>query len=108
MWRASPDRARPGLHVEPLDFAIGQLLAPYRPGASAMVIDGSDTTITHTKTCSFTVHHSVAKLVKKYTKGTLYSSNSKFEFVEITIDSKKSETISNFSSYQTLKLDKNS
>ena len=40
-------------------------------------------------------------------KGTLYSSHSKCKFVEIAMDSKKAETISNFSSYQTLKLDKN-
>ena len=30
-----------------------------------------------------------ANLVKKDTEGTLYSSNSKFEFIEIAIDSKK-------------------
>ena len=60
-----------------------------------MVIDGSDTTNTHKKTFSFTVHHhhAYAKLVKKYTKGTLYSSHSKCKFVEIAIDSKKAETI---------------
>jgi len=65
----------------------------------------------HTKkTFSFTVQYCtsrVRKARKKDTKGTLYSSHSKFEFVEIAIDSKKAETISNFSSYQTLKLDKN-
>ena len=49
-----------------------------------------------------------AKLVHKDTKRTLYSSHSKCKFVEIAIDSKKAETINNFSSYQTLKLDKNS
>ena len=54
------------------------------------------------------VHHAYAKLVKKDTKGTLYSSHSKFEFIEIAIDNKKAETISNFSSYRNLKLDKNS
>ena len=49
-----------------------------------------------------------AKLVKKYTKDTLYSSHLKCKFiVEIEVDSKKAETISIFSSYQTLKLDKN-
>jgi len=48
-----------------------------------------------------------AKLVKKVTKGTLYSSHSKCEFVEITIDIKKAETIGNISSYQTQKLDNN-
>ena len=72
-----------------------------------MVIDGNNTTNTHTQTFSFTVHHAYAKLVKKKSKGTLYSSHLKFEFVEIAIDSKKADTISNFSSYQTLKLDKN-
>ena len=49
-----------------------------------------------------------AKLVKKDTKGTLYSSHWNWEFIEIAIDSKKAETISNFSSYRMLKLDKNS
>ena len=44
--RASPDRAQPGLHGEPLNVAIGQLFAPYCPGMSAMVIDGGDTTNT--------------------------------------------------------------
>ena len=39
-----------------------------------------------------------AKLVKNDTKGTLYSSHWKCEFVEIAIDSKKAETISKFSS----------
>ena len=107
MRHTSTDRARPGLQAEPLDVAIGQLLAPYCPGASAMVIDGSDTTNTHKNTFSFTVHHAYAKLVKKDTKGTLYSSHSKKEFVEIAIDNKKAETIGNFSSYQMLKLDKN-
>ena len=29
---ASPDAAWPGLYQKPLDAAIGQLLAPYRPG----------------------------------------------------------------------------
>ena len=43
---ASPDGAQPGLHAEPLDVAIGRLLSLYRPGASAMVIDGGDTTNT--------------------------------------------------------------
>ena len=59
------------------------------------------------KTFRVTVHCAYAKLVKKDTKGTLYSSHLKFEFVEITIDSEKAETIRNFSSYQTLRLDKN-
>ena len=49
-----------------------------------------------------------AKLVKKDTKGTLYSSHSKCKFIEIAIDKKKAETVGIFSSYQTLKLDKNS
>ena len=46
IWRASPDRARPGLHAEPLNVSIGRLFAPYCPGTSAMVIDGGDTTNT--------------------------------------------------------------
>jgi hypothetical protein len=29
---ASPNAARPELHQKPLNAAIGQLLAPYRPG----------------------------------------------------------------------------
>ena len=73
-----------------------------------MVIGGGDTTNTTTKTVSVTVHRAYAKLVKKDMKGTLYSSHSKCEFVEIAINSKKAETICNFSSYQTLKLDENS
>ena len=105
MWSASPDRAQPGLHPKPLNVAIGQLFAPYCPGASAMVINGDDTQNT---TFSFTVHHAYAKLVKKDTKKTLYSSHSKYKFIEIAIDSKKAETISIFSSYRTLKLDENS
>ena len=68
MRRALPDRARPGLQAEPLNVAIGGLLTPYRPGASAMVIDGSDTTNTHTQTFSFTVHHVYAKLIEKIHK----------------------------------------
>ena len=108
MRRGSPDRAQPGLHAEPLDLAIWQLLAPYCPGASAMVIAGSNTTTTHTqKLLALRYITACAKLVKKDTKGTLYSSHSKFEFLEIAINSKKAKTISNFSSYQTLKLDKN-
>jgi len=66
MQRASPKISRPGLHAEQLDVTIGRLLAPYRPGASAMVIDGSNTTSTHKKTFSFTVHHSVRKANLKY------------------------------------------
>ena len=31
-WGPSPDRARPGLHWKPLDAAIRQVPAPYRPG----------------------------------------------------------------------------
>ena len=96
--------------MEPLDVAIGQLLAPYRPSASAMVINGSDTTRTQKKLLALwydIVHQAYAKLVKKDTKGTLYSSHLKFEFVEIAIENLKAETSSNFSSYQTLKLDKN-
>ena len=54
------------------------------------------------------VHHAYTKLVKKDTKGTLYSGHSKCKFKEILIDSKKAETIGNFYSYQTLKLDENS
>ena len=108
MRRRSPNLAQPGLHAEPLDVAIGRSFAPYCPGASAMVIDRDDTTNTHTKTFSFTVHHAYAKLIKQDMKGTLYSSHLKCKFVKIAIDSKKAETISKFSSYQTLKLDKNS
>ena len=110
MRRALPDRSLPGLHAEPLDVTIRQLLASYCPGVSAMVIDNGDTTYTHKKLLALRydiVHHAYTKLVKKVTKGNLYSSNLKFEFVEIAIDSKKAGTISNFSSYQTLKLDKN-
>ena len=47
--RALPDRAQPELHEEPMNIAIGQLLAPYRPSTSAMVIDGGDTTNTINK-----------------------------------------------------------
>ena len=72
-----------------------------------MVIDGSDTTRTHTKTFSVTVHNIVRKGKKKDLKGTLYSSHSKCKFEEIAVDSKKAETIGNFSSYQTLKFDEN-
>ena len=46
IWRTSPNRALPGLHEEPLNVAIGRLLAPYCPSTSAMVIDGGDTTNT--------------------------------------------------------------
>ena len=49
MQSALPDKARPGLHAEPLNVAIGQLLAPYFPSTSAMVIDGSNTTNTINK-----------------------------------------------------------
>ena len=107
MRRKSPDRAQPGLHTEPLDVASGWLFAPYCPGKSAMVIDGGNTANTTTKTFSITVHRTYAKLVKKDTKGTFYSSHLKCKFLEIAINSKKAETICNFSSYQTLKLDKN-
>ena len=31
-WGALPNRARPGLHSEPLDAAIGRVPVPYRPG----------------------------------------------------------------------------
>ena len=77
-----------------------------------MVIDGSDTTRSNKKLLALwynIVHHAYAKLVKKRHKRDplLYSSHSKFEFVEIPIDSKTAETICIFSSYQTLKLDKN-
>ena len=54
------------------------------------------------------VHCAYTKLVKKDTKGTLYSSHSKCKFEEIAINNKKAETIGNLSSYQTLKLDKTS
>ena len=108
MWREFPNRAQPGLHSEPLDVTIGQLLAPYCPGASAMVIDGSDTTSTQKNLLDLRYITAYAKLVKKDTKGTLYSSHLKCKFVEIAIDSKKAETINNFSSHRTLKLDKNS
>ncbi len=50
--RASPNRAQPGLPPEPLNVSIGQLLAPYRPGTSAMVIHGGVTTNTIKKTFS--------------------------------------------------------
>ena len=63
------------------------LHAPYCPGASAMVIDGSNTTNTTTKTFSDTAHCVYAKLVKKDMKGTLYSSHSKCKFEEMVIDS---------------------
>jgi hypothetical protein len=103
-----PDRAQPGLQAEPLNISIGQLFTPYCPGTSAMVIGGGNTTNTTKKTFSVMVHCAYTKLVKIDTKGTLYSSHSKCEFLEIAIDRKKAETIHNFSSYQTLKLDKNS
>ena len=32
-WGTSPDRAYPGLHSKPLDASIGQVPAPYCPGA---------------------------------------------------------------------------
>ena len=107
MRRTSPNRARPGLHAEPLNVTIRRLFTPYRPGVSAIVIASGNTTNTHTQ-IRFTVHHAYTKLVKKDTKGTLYSSHLKCNFVEITIDSKRAETIGNFSSYQALKLNKNS
>ena len=46
IWSASPNKAQPGLHAEPLSVTIVQLLAPYCPSMSAMVIDGGDTTNT--------------------------------------------------------------
>ena len=46
MRRASPNRAQPGLHAEPLNIAIGKLFAPYCPSTSTMVINGGDTTNT--------------------------------------------------------------
>ena len=52
MRHVSTDRAQPGLHTEPLDVAIGQLLAPYCPSTSAMVIDGGNTTNTKKKLAS--------------------------------------------------------
>ena len=99
MRRTLPDIAQPGLHAEPLDVVIGRLLTPYCPGASAMVIDGSNTTSTHTKLLALWYITAYAKLVKKDTKGNLYSSHLKCALVEFAIDSKKAETISNFSSY---------
>ena len=48
MRRALPDRARPGLHAEPLNIAIGRLLTPYFPGTSTIIMDGGDTTNTTT------------------------------------------------------------
>ncbi len=44
--KTTPDRAQPGLHKEPIKVSIGPLFAPYCHGASAMVIDGSNTTNT--------------------------------------------------------------
>ena len=75
MRRASPNRARPGLHPEPLEVAIGRLLAPYLSGASAMVIDGSNTTSTQKKLLALWYITAYTKLVKKDRKGTLYSSH---------------------------------
>ena len=46
MWRASPDRAQPGIHAEPLNVTIGKLLAPYCPGRPAIVINNGNTTNT--------------------------------------------------------------
>ena len=63
-----PDGPQPGLHVEPLDVAIRRLLALYRPGASAMVINGSNTTNTQKQKFSFTVHYAYTQLVKKRRK----------------------------------------
>ena len=63
MRRAWPDGAQPGLHAEPLDVTIGRLLAPYRLGASAMVIDGSDTTSTQEKLLALWYITAYAKLV---------------------------------------------
>jgi len=42
---ASPDGAHPGLHSKPLDFAIGRVPAPYRPGGR----HGGRIRIKHTK-----------------------------------------------------------
>ena len=92
MRRASPNRSRPGLHAEPLDVTIGRLLAPYRLGVSAMVIEAATQQAHKKKLLALRydiVHHAYAKLVKNDTKGTLYSSHPKFEFVEIAIDRKK-------------------
>ena len=46
-WGASPDGAHPGLHGKPLDAAIGQVPAPYRPGATMVDIffDNTQSTI---------------------------------------------------------------
>ncbi len=49
IWSASPNRAQPGLPLEPLNVSIGRLFAPYCPGMSAMVIDGGNTTNTMNK-----------------------------------------------------------
>ena len=65
--RPLPDRARPGLHAEPLDVAIGQLLPPYCPSKSAIVIDGNDTTNTEQKLLALWYITAYAKLVKKDT-----------------------------------------
>ena len=81
------------------------LIAPARPPWSST----ATTQQTHkNKLLALRYITAYAKLVKKDMKGTLYSSYLKCELLEIAIDSKKAETISNFSSYQTLKLDKNS
>ena len=85
-----------------------QLLALYRPSASAMVIDGSNTTSTQQKLLALRYITVYAKLVKKDKKGTLYSSHWKCKLLEITKHSKKAEVSSNFSSYQMLTMDKNS
>ena len=68
MWRVLPNRSQPGLHTEPLDVTIGQLLAPYFLGASALVINGSDTTSTHKKLLALWYITVYAKLVKKTQK----------------------------------------
>ena len=109
MQCASPDRAQPGLHAEPLDVTIGQVHAPYCPGGRHGHWWRQHNKHTKQKLFSRNLRYitTYAKLVQKSTKGTLYSCHCKCKFIEITIDSKKAETISNFSSYQTLKLDKN-
>ena len=66
----SPDRARPGLHAEPLDVVTGRLLAPYLPGASAIGIDGSNTTSTQKRLLALWYITAYANLVKKTQKGT--------------------------------------
>ena len=107
MRHAFLDRAWPGLHAEPLDVAIGQLLAPYCPGGRHGHWWQRHNKHTHKIISNLQYITTYMKLVQKSAKGTLYSCHWKCKLVEIVIDTKKADTISNFSSYQTLKLDKN-